>query len=94
MLSRQCSQSAGHGDARVVYTGATALDVALKFVPTLLLRDLEPPDMSGYDVARNPCQHPQLQNLRLITLMASSKHPGRELAREVGIERYLSGSLR
>jgi CheY-like chemotaxis protein len=82
-------QSAGHGDARVAYTGATALALALEFVPTVLLLDLDLPDMSGYDVARRLSQHPQLQNLRLIALTASSEHPGRELAREVGIERYL-----
>jgi CheY-like chemotaxis protein len=83
-------QSAGHGDARVAYTGATALALALEFVPTVLLLDLDLPDMSGYVVARHLSQHPQLQNLRLIALTASSEHPGRELAREVGIERYLS----
>lgn len=82
-------QSAGHGDARVAYTGATALALALEFVPTVLLLDLDLPDMSGYDVARHLSQHPQLRSLRLIALTASSEHPGRELAREVGIERYL-----
>lgn len=83
-------QSAGYGDARVAYTGATALALAVEFVPTILLVDLDLPDMSGYDVARHLSQHPQLQNLRLIALTASSAHPGRELAREAGIERYLS----
>jgi len=82
-------QSAGHGHARVAYTGATALALALEFLPTVLLLDLDLPDMSGYDVARRLSQHPQLQSLRLIALTASSEHPGRELAREVGIERYL-----
>ena len=82
-------QSAGRGDARVAYTGATALALALEFVPTVLLLDLDLPDMSGYDVARHLSQHPQLQSLRLIALTVSSEHPGRELAREVGIERYL-----
>jgi CheY-like chemotaxis protein len=82
-------QSAGRGDARVAYTGATALALALEFVPTVLLLDLDLPDMSGYDIARHLSQHPQLQNLRLIALTASGEHPGRELAREVGIERYL-----
>jgi CheY-like chemotaxis protein len=82
-------QSAGYGDARVAYTGATALALALEFVPTVVLLDLDLPDMSGYDVARRLSQHPQLQNLRLIALTASSEHSGRELAREVGIERYL-----
>jgi CheY-like chemotaxis protein len=82
-------QSTGYGDARVAYTGATALALAVEFVPTVLLVDLELPDMSGYEVARHLSQHPQLQNLRLIALTAYSEHPGRELAREVGIERYL-----
>jgi len=82
-------QSAGHGDARVAYTGATALALAVEFLPTVVLLDLALPDMSGYDVARRLSQHPQLQNLRMIALTASSEHPGRELAREAGIERYL-----
>jgi CheY-like chemotaxis protein len=82
-------QSTGRGDARVAYTGETALALAVDFVPTVLLVDLELPDMSGYEVARHLSQHPQLQNLRLIALTASSEHPGRELAREAGIERYL-----
>jgi DNA-binding response OmpR family regulator len=56
-------QSAGHGGARVAYTGATALALALEFVPTVLLLDLDLPDMSGYDVARQLFQHPQLQTL-------------------------------
>jgi CheY-like chemotaxis protein len=82
-------QSAGYGDVRVAYTGATALALAVAFVPTVLLVDLDLPDMSGYDVARHLSQHPQLRNLRLIALTANSAHPGRELAREAGIERYL-----
>jgi CheY-like chemotaxis protein len=82
-------QSLGYGDARVAHTAATALALAVEFVPTVLLVDLDLPDMTGYDVARHLSQHPQLQNLRLIALTTSSEHPGRELAREAGIERYL-----
>jgi two-component system, sensor histidine kinase len=82
-------QSTGYGDARVAYTGATALALAVEFVPTVVFVDLGLPDMSGYDLARRLSQHPQLQNLRLIALAANSEHPGRELAREAGIERYL-----
>jgi CheY-like chemotaxis protein len=82
-------QSAGYGDTRVAYTGASALALAVAFLPTVLLVDLDLPDMSGYDVARQLSQHPRLQGLRLFALTASSEHPGRELAREAGIERYL-----
>ena len=82
-------QSMGYGDARVAHTGATALALAGEFVPTVALVDLELPDMSGYELARHLSQHPQLQPLRLIALTTDSEHPGRELAREAGIERYL-----
>ena len=81
-------QSMGYGDARVAYTGATALALAVGFVPTVALVDLELPDMSGYEVARHLSQDSQ-QTLRLIALTADSEHPGRELAREAGVERYL-----
>ncbi len=83
-------QSAGYRDVRVAHTGAAALALAVEFTPTVLLVDLELPDMSGYDLARHLSQHPRLQNLRLIALTASSEHPGRERAREAGIERYMS----
>ena len=78
-------QAAGYGDTRVAHTGGTALALAVEFVPTVLLVDLDLPDMSGYDIARQLSQHPQLQNLRLIALTANSEHLGRELAREAGI---------
>jgi CheY-like chemotaxis protein len=84
------TQSSGYGEARVAYTGATAQALAATFLPTVLLVDLDLPDMSGYDVARHLSQHPKLHGLRLIALTSSSEHPGRELAREAGIERYLS----
>jgi len=45
-------QSSGYGDARVAYTGATALALAVEFVPTVLFADLDLPDMSAYDLAR------------------------------------------
>lgn len=82
-------QSRGYGDARVAYSGAIALALAVEFLPTVALVDLELPDMSGYEVARQLSQHPQLQTVRLIALTADNEHPGRELAREAGVERYL-----
>lgn len=82
-------RSEGHGDARVAYTGASALSFAVEFMPTVVLVDLELPDMSGYEVARLLSQHAQGQNLRLVALTADTVHTGRELARIGGIERYL-----
>ena len=82
-------QSTGYGDARVAYSGAAALALAVEFVPTVALVDLELPDMGGYELARQLSQHPQLQALRVIALTVHTDHPGRERAREAGVERYL-----
>lgn len=83
-------RAAGHGEVRIAYSGDSALAVAVQFVPTIVLVDLDLPDMSGYDVARQLSQHPSLRNLRIIAMTDSSEHAGRELAREVGFERYLA----
>jgi CheY-like chemotaxis protein len=82
-------QAAGHGEARIAYTGKAALALVANFVPTLLFVDLDLADMSGYDVARHLSQHPSLRKLRMIALTGSSQHAGRELARESGFERFL-----
>lgn len=82
-------ETAGHGVTRVTYSGHAALAVAMTFAPTVVLMNLELPDISSYDLARQLSQHPRLQNLRLIALTGISEHPGRNRAREAGFERYL-----
>jgi CheY-like chemotaxis protein len=82
-------QAPGHRETRVAYSAGAALALAVEFQPTIVFLDVELPDMSGYEVARRLHQHPRLQNRRLIALTDSGEHPGRELAREAGFERYL-----
>lgn len=82
-------ETAGHGVTRVNYSGESALAVAMTFAPTVVLINLELPDISSYDLARRLSQHAGLQNLRLIALTGTSEHPGRNRAREAGFERYL-----
>lgn len=83
-------RSTGYGDARAAYTGASALAQAVEFRATVLMVNLDLPDANGYQVALELSQHPQLRGLRIVALTASSDHPDRELARQAGIERYLS----
>ncbi len=82
-------ETSGHGEARVAHSGQAALAIAATFLPTVVLLKLDLPDMSGYDVARQLSQYPRLQNPRLVALTGSSEHPGRDRAREAGVERYL-----
>jgi len=81
--------AAGHEDVRIAHSGKAALAIAAEYLPTIILMDLDLPDMSAYDVARLLSQHPQLQDLRLIALARDGEHAGREHARESGFERYL-----
>ena len=80
--------ASGH-ETRVASSGAAALAVAAEFYPSVVLLELELPDMSGYDVARLLREHAQTHELRLIALTFSRAHAGRELARVAGFERYL-----
>ena len=86
-------QSVGYGDARVAYTGATALALAVEFVPTVVLVELELPDMNGYEVARQLSRHPQLQSLRLVALTAQ-QCASRPRTRARGWDRALSDQAR
>ena len=80
---------AGYRETRIAHRGSASLLLAREFLPTLLFVELELPDMSGYELAKHLSQQPDLPGLRMIALTSSSQHPGRELAREAGFERYL-----
>jgi CheY-like chemotaxis protein len=82
-------RTAGYSATRVAYSGRSALAIAAEFHPQVVLLDLDPPDMSGYEVAQLLRERAQRQDLRLIALTSSREHAGRERARAAGFERYL-----
>ena len=73
----------------VAYSGHAALAIAAEFRPNVVLLEINLFDMSGYEVAQSLRQQAQTRSLRLIALTSSRDHPGRELARVAGFERYL-----
>jgi CheY-like chemotaxis protein len=73
----------------VARTGDAALAIAAEFHPSVVLLELDLPDVNGYEVARLLRERAQVHDLRLIAMTASREHPGRELARVAGFERYL-----
>jgi CheY-like chemotaxis protein len=82
-------RTSGYGEARVAYDGDVALALAVEFIPSVALIDIDSSDWSGYDIARQLSQNPLMQHLRLIALTHSDERSGRERAREAGFERYL-----
>jgi CheY-like chemotaxis protein len=81
--------ASGYSETRVAYSGHAALAIAAEFKPSVVLLELNLLDMSGYEVARSLREHARSRDLRLIALTSSREHPGRELARMAGFERYL-----
>ena len=81
--------ASGHSQTRVAYSGHAALAIAAEFQPDVVLLEIDLFDMSGYDVAQSLREQAQNRGLRLIALTSSREHPGRELARMAGFERYL-----
>lgn len=74
---------------RVVYSAHEALAVAAKFLPDVVLLELNLLDMNGYELAQLLRERAQDEDLRLIALTSSREHAGREQARVAGFERYL-----
>jgi len=85
----QMLHGSGYSETRVAYSGHAALAIAADFQPSVVLLELNLLDMSGYEVARLLREQAQSHDLRLIALTSSREHPGRELARVAGFERYL-----
>jgi CheY-like chemotaxis protein len=82
-------EASGYSETRVAYSGHAALAMADAFQPSMVLLELDLPDMSGYEVARILRERAQSHDLRLIALTSSREHDGRERARVAGFERYL-----
>ena len=80
----------GYCMTRVAVSGATALEIAQKFSPSIVLLALELPDMSAYDVAWRIREHNELRRVRLIALTGDYEHTYRDLARRAGFERFLA----
>jgi CheY-like chemotaxis protein len=81
--------ASGYKETRVAYSAHAALAMAADFQPGVVLLDFNLLDMTGYELAQSLREQAQSETLRLIALTSSREHPGRELAREAGFERYL-----
>jgi CheY-like chemotaxis protein len=82
--------SLGYWATRSASYGASALNLAQDFLPSIVLISLQLPDMSAYRVAARLRDQAGGRELRLIALTTDYVHTGRDLARQAGFERYLA----
>ncbi len=80
----------GYWTTRVAASGVSALEIAQKFSPSIVLLALDLPDMSAYHVAWRLRELSELRRVRLIALTGDYEHTYRDLARRAGFERFLA----
>jgi len=78
----------GHSTA-LAHNGASALDMARRFNPDLVLLDIGLPDMDGYAVARAMRADPVLQQVVIIALTGWGSEEDRRRSREAGFDLHL-----
>jgi CheY-like chemotaxis protein len=83
----------GH-EVRTAADGDRALVEASRFLPEVMLLDLELPGMGGYEVARRVRADPRLHRARLIAVTGQSRPSDRRHEERLGIERHLTKPVR
>ncbi len=79
----------GH-EPLTAYDGPTALELARSEHPDVILLDLGLPGRTGWDVARELRQLPEMDDVWLIALSGHARHEDHERSREAGIDFHLN----
>jgi signal transduction histidine kinase len=81
----------GH-DAEVAFDGASALDLARRFAPDVVLCDIGLPGMTGYDVAR-ALRELGLRNMKLVAVTGYAQPDDVRRATDAGFDAHLAKPL-
>ena len=75
--------------ARVVYSGLSALEAADEYQPNVVLLDIGLPGRDGYEVARRIRQQPRLKDVVLIAITGYGKETDRQRSQGAGFDHHL-----
>lgn len=79
----------GGDDVKIAYDGRAAIEVARTFRPEIGLIDLQIPQLSGFRVAKELRELPELHNMLLVAVTGWSDKAHRTLAKDAGFDQYL-----
>ena len=88
-LFRDLVEASGFG-AVESRTGMDALDLARRCRPGLILMDIQLPELSGIDIAKNLKADPELAHIPIVAVTAFAMRGDEERIREAGFDAYLS----
>jgi signal transduction histidine kinase/ActR/RegA family two-component response regulator len=89
MTLRTALELAGHS-VSVAYTATDGLAMLERDPPDVLICDVGLPDRSGYDVARDVAQNPQLARTKLVALTGYASPADQRRAREAGFHHHFA----
>jgi CheY-like chemotaxis protein len=77
-------------DTTIASDGPSALALAERFVPDVVILDIGLPGMNGYEVARELRKRPSSRRLELIALTGWGSHEDKRMALEAGFDIHLT----
>ena len=77
-------------DVRTAADAAQALDELGRFVPDLIIMDLQLPDVDGLTLTRQLKANPRIQAVPIVAVTASAMKGDEEKARAAGVDGYMS----
>lgn len=89
MLLRQVLTHQGY-EVIEASEGASGLQMAAKYMPDLMLLDLQMPVMDGFAVIKELRGTPELRNLKVIAVTSFAMKGDRETALEAGFDEYVT----
>jgi CheY-like chemotaxis protein len=80
----------GYDEIKTVRSAARALAIATTFQPAIAFLGTPQADGGAGELATQLQKSARPQGIRVIALTDSAEHPGRDVARAAGLERYLT----
>jgi CheY-like chemotaxis protein len=77
----------------VAGTGVDALEKAPAFRPTLVLLDIDLPDMTGHEIGRRLRQMPELSRVAMVALTSWNTEEMRQRSADAGLSEHLAKPL-
>lgn len=78
----------GH-EVRLAFDGVTAIEIAERFGPDVIISDIGLPGMNGFEVARQLRQHPAFGRVVLVAMSGYGREDDKRRAFDAGFDHHL-----
>jgi len=76
-------------DVRTIFVGQEAIRTISEYKPDLILLDIMPPQLDGFEICQIVRRHPELWNIKIIFLTAMGRDADRVKGMALGADAYI-----